>query len=73
MHMVIVAARVYSWFILHLWFFIYLWAYLFDHYITYLFYTYLDDEVGLVEYFVLTLLLLMFLAADPDYMSEDCE
>jgi len=52
---------------------IYPCAYLSDHCIIHLLYISLPGEVGLAEYFVLTLLLLMFLAADPDYVPEDCE
>jgi hypothetical protein len=46
---------------------------LIDHGITHLLITSLPDEVGLAEYVCTHLFVVVFLAADPDYVSEEFE
>jgi hypothetical protein len=48
-------------------------SYFVDHDITYRFITSLPGEVGLVEYICTHLLVIVFLAVDPDYVSEEFE
>jgi hypothetical protein len=46
---------------------------LIDHGITYLLITSLPSEVGLAEYVCTHLFVVVFLAADPDYVPEEFE
>jgi hypothetical protein len=48
-------------------------SYFIDHGITYLLITSLPDEVGLAEYVCTHLLIVVFLAAGPDYVPEEFE
>jgi hypothetical protein len=48
-------------------------SYFIDHGITYLLITSLPGEVGLVEYVCTHLFVVVFLAADPDFMPEEFE
>jgi hypothetical protein len=48
-------------------------SYFIDHDITYLLITSLPDEVGLAEYVCTHLFVVVFLAADPDYVLEELE
>jgi hypothetical protein len=48
-------------------------SYFIDHGITYLLITSLPGEVGLAEYVCTHLFVVVFLAADPDYMPKEFE
>jgi hypothetical protein len=48
-------------------------SYSIDHCITYLLITSLLGEVGLAEYICTHMFVVVFLAADPDYVSEEFE
>jgi hypothetical protein len=48
-------------------------SYFIDHGITYLLITSLPGEVGLAEYVCTHLFVVVFLAADPNYMPEEFE
>jgi hypothetical protein len=48
-------------------------SYFVDHVITYLLNTSLPGEVGFVEYVCTHMFVVVFLAADPDYVPEELE